>query len=118
MPGIDPPLDTVSAQAERLRQALIEVSHISTELQDELRQLLSYCRASAGADPNPLVSQAYSDVAGKLAALLDGEDDTPPGPRYYWECNTCTFLAGSRNGSDVHETAHLGHEMMRIQETP
>lgn len=73
MPGIKPPEGTVSAQAEKLRQALIEVSRISTELQDQLRQLLSYCREQGETSALVYSADAYADVADKLAGLLDGE---------------------------------------------
>lgn len=51
------------------------------EREDQLRQLLSYCRAevdkqeSAGEYSHELITsyQAYDDVVTKLAAILDGE---------------------------------------------
>lgn len=39
--------------------------------EDQLRQLLSYCKTQDGRYMKP--HEAYRDVAGKLAAILDGE---------------------------------------------
>lgn len=41
------------------------------ELEDGLRELLSYCQTQDGRYLKPY--EAYRDVAGKLAAILDGE---------------------------------------------
>lgn len=63
-------------RAER-RAALTAVENVAEAVagvDDQLRELLSYCRSSAEElTENPAVS-AYEDIADRLAGILDGED--------------------------------------------
>lgn len=60
-------IERLTAQGKTLASTLAEVSRISTDLQDQLRELLSYCESQA------LEESAYRDVASKLRGILDGE---------------------------------------------
>lgn len=54
--------------------AVTEVGRIAAELQDQLRELLSYCTVKGTTDdPHDYVAEAYADVAARLRSMLDGE---------------------------------------------
>lgn len=55
--------------ADLARQALQRL----TTREDELRELLSYFEAQAQHSGYALEESAYTDAAGKLRAILDGE---------------------------------------------
>ena len=68
-------IERLQGRVASITQTMGEVSRISADLQDQMRQLLSYCESQ---DPGPGFKRtdaelAYSDVADKLRNILDGE---------------------------------------------
>lgn len=60
-------VDQVAQQAiERLQGRI-------NELEEAARELLSYCEGQAQHSGSAVDESAYGDVAGKLRAILDGE---------------------------------------------
>jgi hypothetical protein len=58
---------------DALKERLDQVAATSQEVQDSLRELLSYC-TNESVDPHTLDGgTAYADVAARLRDLLDGE---------------------------------------------
>jgi hypothetical protein len=66
-------IERLQGRAASVTAAMSEASRISTDLQDQLRQLLSYCEDQAQHSGYALEESAYRDVADKLRAILDGE---------------------------------------------
>lgn len=67
-----------AAEIRRLQQDGVESARRAIAQDDELRQLLSYCKSAEAANANGDLeaagaSTAFGDVATKLAAILDGE---------------------------------------------
>lgn len=63
----------LQARIVALQSALAEVRTQSAHVQDTFRQLLSYCEDQAQHSGSAVDESAYSDIAGKLRQLLDGE---------------------------------------------
>ena len=63
----------LQGRIETLTAIMGEVFRISADLQDQLRQLVSYCEDQAQHSGSAVDESAYTDVASKLRAILDGE---------------------------------------------
>jgi hypothetical protein len=66
-------IERISGQVKSLTATMNEAARISADLQDQFRELLSYCEAQAQHSGSAVDESAYNDVAGKLRAILDGE---------------------------------------------
>ena len=66
-------IDRLQGKYDQLQASLAEISTVSASLQDQLRELLSYCEGQAQHSGYALEESAYLDVAQKLRHLLDGE---------------------------------------------
>jgi hypothetical protein len=69
-------VDRLAARAAAAEASLAEVTRVTCELQDQLRELLSYCQTQAEAfDPDDQIDEfnPYDDVTVKLREILDGE---------------------------------------------
>jgi hypothetical protein len=67
----------VDKELNRTEQGVINHLDKAIRKDEQLRELLSYCRTASGGPPfegpKEDVDRAYNDVANKLAAILDGE---------------------------------------------
>jgi len=69
-------IDRLQRRFDSLQKAMEEVGRVSADLQDQLRELLSYCETESGKYPEDVIlnpGDAYRDVADKLRGILDGE---------------------------------------------
>jgi len=66
-------IERLQGRFDSLQQHLVDVQQASAQLQEQFRQLLSYCEDQAQHSGYALEESAYLDIAGKLRQLLDGE---------------------------------------------
>jgi hypothetical protein len=59
-------IDTLQAGIERRDLTIVRQ-------QEQMRELLSYCRSQAQHSGYALEESAYEDIAGKMRGMLDGE---------------------------------------------
>jgi alkaline phosphatase len=66
-------INRLEARVETLQVGIERRDLTINRLQDQARELLSYCESQAQHCGSAVDETAYGDVAGKLRGILDGE---------------------------------------------
>lgn len=67
-------IERLQDRFKTLQLTMGEISRVSADLQDQLRELLSYCESrNAEAATGSEAAYAYGEIADKLRGILDGE---------------------------------------------